>query len=89
MIRAVGQIDLLSPPELGRRYGFAPETIIGWINAKELKAANTTVKPGGRPRWRVKIDDFEQFLLRRSNIATAKPPRTRRKSQPANVIEFY
>ena len=83
------QLDWFSPPQLGRMYHFAPETIIAAIHRNELKATNMAAKPGGRARWRVKLEDFEAYMLRRSNVATARPPRVRREKKTERVIEFY
>jgi len=46
--------DKLTPPEVARRWGVAPETVISWIRSGELKAIDVSARPGiGRPRYRI------------------------------------
>ena len=48
---------------------------------------NVATKQGGRPLWRVKPDDLETFIAKRST--TPPTPKPVRRQLPAGIIEFY
>lgn len=78
----------LTPPQVAKQLGVEPAKIIAWIQRGELKASNVADREGGRPRWRIAAEALDDFLSRRQAIQP--PPRTHRKrrSQPADIIEY-
>ncbi len=44
------------------------------IRSGQLVAVDISLKPGGRPRWRIEADAFDAFLAKRTYV-----PRNRRK----------
>jgi len=79
----------LTPPELARQLGVAPETIIAWIHAGELRAIDVSRNPGiGRPRYRIDPTDLIAFEANREVRTEAKILRQRKRKDP-NVIEFF
>lgn len=78
----------LSPPEGAEEIAVAAEKVVGWINSGELPAVNVATKVGGRPRWRIRRIDWEEFLARRANGATpkARAPRSKPRSGFAEFI---
>ena len=77
-----------TPPARAKELGVSPEKIVGFIKSGELAAIDVSLRPGvGRPRYRIRQDDWEAFLLRRSVVVTPKPKR-RRKRDP-NVTEYF
>lgn len=61
--------------------------VLDWIHAGELTAVNVATVRGGRPRWRIRPDALEQFLLRRQSQSA--PTSRRRSRKPAEVTQFY
>lgn len=78
-----------TPPELARELGVAAEKIIAWIRSGELAAIDVSERRGnGRPRYRVRAEEWRQFLERREVGAEPTPcPRARRPRRP-DYIEF-
>ena len=69
----------LTPPELCRLKGIEPAKILAWIRSGELRAVNYATRPTGRPRWRIKLEDW--FAFEESRAARPKTrlaPQTRR-----------
>jgi hypothetical protein len=80
----------VTPPELARAWGVAPEKIVALIRAGELKAFNAALhRNGARPRYLINVEDVTAFEQARS--AAARPSRAasrqRRRKNP-DVIEF-
>ena len=65
------------------------DTVLAWIASGELLATNVTQRPDARPNWRIRREDFDAFLARRSTAPPAKPKRKPRKKSNASVTEFY
>ncbi|RIK73292.1 MAG: hypothetical protein DCC68_25165 [Planctomycetota bacterium] len=78
----------LTPPEVAKRLGVSPETVIGWIRSGELKAANVG-KGKKRARYRIEPDALAEFQQRRSNAPENPPQRRRRKSLGSLVVTRY
>ncbi len=77
----------LTPPEIAKHLRIKAEKVLTWIRSGELRTFNVATKQGGRPLWRVKPDDLETFIAKRSTTPpTPKPVRSR---LPAGIIEFY
>lgn len=77
----------LTPPEIGKLLGCNSERIRGWIRSGELSAINLG-NSKRRPRWRITQAAFDDFLNRRSNVATAKPSTGRRRMHLEAVKAF-
>jgi hypothetical protein len=77
-----------TPPELARLKGIEPEKILVWIRSGELRAVNYATRPTGRPRWRIKAEDWLAFEERRAARPPAKVSRRPRRSTP-HVTEFF
>ena len=84
---------MLTPPEIARRWGVSPETVIGWVRSGQLRAVDVSSRPGiGRPRFRIDIADLSAFENRRQVIPRGKNgnnPSRRRRRKPAGVVEFF
>ena len=65
-----------------RRHG-----VLTLIRSGQLRAADVSLTPGGRPRWRILPDDLNSFLLRRTH--QARPPRRRRKRKPQPCKQWF
>jgi excisionase family DNA binding protein len=69
--------NTLTPPQLAEQMGVHPDKIYAWIRSGELRATDTAIKRGGRPRYRIGRQDAEDFQRRRQN--SPPPPSPRRK----------
>ena len=61
---AGGLLNILNPPQIAKELRVSPDTVLGWINTKQLKAAN--VATGNRPRYKIRRYDLDRFLKLRS-----------------------
>lgn len=71
----------LTPPEIAAEIGVRPETVVGWIRAGELRGADVARRGSVRPRFKVRRDDFDEFLSRRAvcpKARTSSPAAPRR-----------
>ncbi len=73
--------------DLTERYAVGEHTVLGWIKRGELKAIDVSRNRIGRPKWRITAEALAAFEALRTPSPPA--PRTRRKSQSTDVIEFY
>jgi excisionase family DNA binding protein len=80
--------EFLSPPDAAKVVGVSPDKIRTFIERNELAACNLALNLGGRPRWRIRRSDLEDFLKRRAANAVVKTSRRIRR-QPVDVIEFF
>ena len=79
------QSDMLTPPQVARRYGVSPDTVRGWIASGKLQAVN--VGRGTRPRYRVSVDALKEFdSRRRGNGTPDAPPQRRRRQKSGGLI---
>lgn len=76
----------MTPSEIARMLRVAPEKVVGWIRAGELRAVNIATRPTGRPRWVVSQDDLAAFERRRQTVATQNARRTRR---PNGLVRHF
>jgi hypothetical protein len=60
---------------------------LAWISNGELVAVNVAERTGGRPRWRIRRSDLEDFLHRRQNVAP--PTRSRRTHSSDYTAKYY
>jgi len=79
----------LSPPQIAKRLGIDPGKVRGWIDSGELPAVNIASRVGGRPRWRIAMDDWNAFLLRRRSPAPVVPQPRRRRRKMKNVTQYF
>ncbi|QDT39232.1 helix-turn-helix domain-containing protein [Stratiformator vulcanicus] len=77
---------LLTTAEVAERLGIRQHSVVDLINSDQLRGIDVSLKPGGRPTWRVHPDDLEGFIARRTK--KQRPARKRRKRNPA-VREYY
>lgn len=78
----------LSVREVTERFAVNEHTVLGWIRSGELRAINVGRSPDKKkPRWRITSEALAAF----EQLRTPMPPlpRTQRKRQQADVIEFY
>jgi hypothetical protein len=59
--------SVLTPPQVAKQIGCAPETVVGWIRSGALKASN--LAKGERPRYIVDPDDLANFLRLRQPLS--------------------
>lgn len=57
----VSEDTTLTPPQLARRWGVAPDKVNALINSGQLRAVNLAVKANGRPRYRIYLSEIERF----------------------------
>lgn len=80
--------SILTPPDVARHLGVDADKVRGWISRGELVAVNVATTLGGRPRWRIRTEDLEAFLLRRQSQSPAVRP-SRRRAKKSQLIEFF
>jgi hypothetical protein len=79
----------VTPPQLAKEWGLAPEKILTWIKTGQLQAINVATSPGGRPRFLIDRADVAAFELTRT-VVTPPTPRSRpRRRKSPDVIEFF
>jgi len=61
--------------------------VLSLIDSGELAAADVSLHPGGKPRWRISADDLEAFLARRTR--RPEPPRRRRRRANSAVTKYF
>jgi excisionase family DNA binding protein len=64
------QSRFLTPPEVAKILGVSADHVVEYINRRELKAVNTSLRD--RPRWKVSEANLEEFIQKRSNIELSK-----------------
>lgn len=79
---------LITPPELAKRWGVAPEKVLHMIHTGQLIAVNLASNPDGeRPRFRIDPAEVRRFEEARSN---RKPvPKTRKKPVKTAGKEWF
>ncbi|MGD0901149.1 MAG: helix-turn-helix domain-containing protein [Thermoguttaceae bacterium] len=79
--------DMLTPPQVARRYGVSPDTVRAWIASGDLRAMN--VGKGKRPRYRVPVESLKELDAKRvPKVVPASPVdhRRRRRPKPTGLI---
>lgn len=80
----------LTPREIAQQWGIAPEKVIGWIRAGELRAINAATRMGGQPRYLVDVADLADFELgRQAGPDRPKKAPRRRRAEPGLVFRFF
>jgi excisionase family DNA binding protein len=64
------QSRFLTPPEVAKILGVSADHVVEYINRRELKAVNTSLRD--RPRWKVSEANLEEFIQKRSNFELSK-----------------
>lgn len=68
-------------PEIAALLRVRHMKVLAWIHSGQLKAFNVAEKQGGRPRYRIHRQDFDDFVTCRSVVVVAKP-RVRKQAAP-------
>jgi excisionase family DNA binding protein len=81
----VHESNMLTPPEVARRYGVSPDTVRAWITSGDLRAVS--IGKGRRPRYRVPREALTELDAKRlPPIVPAAPPQRRRRPKPTGLI---
>lgn len=80
-------IRFLTPPEVARRYGVAPQKVLAWIRSGELAAVNVASCMTGRPRYAVSPAALAEFEAARA--ARTARRRTARKPRLAATENYF
>jgi hypothetical protein len=81
--------ETLTPPQLARRWGVAPEKVNALINSGQLRAINLAEKPDGRPRYRIYLSEVERFEEARSSKPPAPKPERRRRQVATAGKDYF
>ncbi|MCA9188598.1 MAG: helix-turn-helix domain-containing protein [Pirellulaceae bacterium] len=76
---------MLTPPEVARVFKVKPHKVLAWIQSGELRAINVATKIGGRPRYRIAVEDLRAFAAGR---AAGPQPTVRRSPRRARGNDF-
>jgi hypothetical protein len=88
-IKFPSQRNKLTPPELAREWGIAPEKVIGWIRSGELAAIDAAARLGGkRPRYLIDREEIARFEARRATRPTPRAKRLRRQVASTETFGF-
>jgi len=66
--------------------GVRTHAVLTLIRSGQLRAIDVSLRPGGRPRWRIMPDDLDGFIARRTHQATI---RVRRRKRPTQVKQYF
>jgi len=80
-----------TPPKVARELSVRVGKVLAWIRSGELAAVNVAQAVGGRPRWRIRRADLEDFLLRRQCQPKVKPVRKRnqRRTEGVGFVHYF
>jgi len=79
----------LTTAEIADELGIDQGKVTDWIANGDLQAVNVALVSGGvKPRWRVRREAFEQFIVSRQS-QTAPSPAPRRKRREETVTEYH
>lgn len=73
----------LTPPQVARRFGCKPETVLAWIRSGEIAALNLAQPGTLRPRYRISPQALADFEIRRTVVPRPKGSLPRRGNYPA------
>ena len=80
---------MLSVAEVAARLGVnKADVVLGFIRRRELIAVNVS-KGAKRALWRVKEQDLDAFIARRTSVQPTLPARRRRKNPDGPTITKY
>jgi hypothetical protein len=78
----------MTPPAIAAEIGKDISVVLGWIHRAELPAFNLAERPGQRPRFKVKVEDWQAFLRRRQVQPPIPRQRRRRRVQDSSLPEY-
>ena len=83
--------EFLTPAEVASRLGLTKVDVVrSWISNGELPASNVASDLRGRPTWRIREQDLNDFLERRRTVpAAAEPVRRRRRPRDPEPVTRY
>jgi Helix-turn-helix domain len=76
-----------TPAALAAKLGVDVGKTLDWIHSGQLRAVNCATRGNGRPRWRIRPEDWAEFVRKRQS-STAPPPRQRRR-RSEGVIDYF
>lgn len=76
--------DLLTVREVAARLGIRTHAVLALIRNRQLKAADVSLNPGGRPRWRIDAEELASFIQRRT-----PQPKAPRRRKAASIVRRY
>jgi hypothetical protein len=77
-----------TPRAIAAETGKNISVVLGWIHRAELPAFNLAERVGQRPRYKVRVEDWEAFLRRRQ-VQPPAPRQQRRRRVQRSVIPEY
>jgi hypothetical protein len=75
--------------EYAKSRGIGEEKVLDWIASGQLAAINLAARAGGRPRWRIPQDAIDCFEAGRTSAPAVKPPAAKRRSRPADYVQYF
>lgn len=78
---------MLSVKEVAELLGIRPHGVLQLIHTGQITAADVSLHPGGKPRWRVSRGEAEEFVRRRTKSPT--PKRRRRRRQAPDIKQYF
>ena len=78
---------LLSVTEVAKFLGIRRHGVLSLIRTEQLHGIDVSLRPGGRPTWRVSREDVDSFIRRRTHSAT--PKRRRRQRTEPKIKEYF
>ena len=79
----------LTPPQIAADTGKDVKAVHDWIRRGELLAFNLAERVGERPRYKVRVEDWQAFLRRRQVQPPVPRQQRRRKSRPREGVPQY
>lgn len=79
-------VEWLTPPQIARELQVRQSKPLCWIKSGRLPAVN--LSEGKRPRYRVRREDLDDFLLRKAVVPQGKATRRRRQEKPNGWVEY-
>lgn len=79
-------MNLLSVKEVAEYLGTRTHSVLTLIHSGELPVQDISLTDGGKPRWRIKPEDLEAFLERRT---LRIEPKRRRPRRPTTKKKYF
>lgn len=81
---AIADPDMLTPPQVAKRYGVSPDTVRAWIVSGNLRAVNVG-EGRQRPRYRVPAEALKELDAKRPARVAPKAPAQRRRRRKVDL----
>ena len=81
--------EMLTPPQLAKRWGVAADKILSLIHSGQLTGINLAVKPRGRPRFRIRLEEVRRFEEARASKPPVPKQRRRRRSTATPQRDYF